>query len=232
MTTIANEKPRLWCWFLKEHTTRRCRAHTVLGITLAWISTLLRIIYITFFTAVAFCGRTVLLFVLADKVTPKVADGRSGAAGVGLGWLSSKERGKRRQRGPSRSHKSVLGGLEGQRSGKHLLWPEGTLQRPGETCCRGVCCFSFPSVWVDLYPGRGAGQRGSITVGVGRHTRSSRRAVITSVSLGCRVAISACALISHQTTAGGERRGRGWDGSKRGFKEKDVLTKCFFHPFL
>lgn len=68
--------------------------------------------------------------------------------------------GREGKRGPALSHKSVLG-WEGQRSGKHLLWPEGTLQRPGETCCRGVCCcfsfffFFFSSVWVDLYLGRG-----------------------------------------------------------------------------
>lgn len=35
------------------------------------------------------------------------------------------QRGERRQKMPSHSHKSVWG----QRSGKHLLWPEGTLRR-------------------------------------------------------------------------------------------------------
>lgn len=119
---------------------------------------LLRIIYITYFTAVAFCGRTVLLFVLADKVTPRVADGRSGAAGVNWwGGCLVRREGREGKRGLFRSYKSVFGGLEGQRSGKHLLWPEGTLQCLGETCCRGVCCFSFSSVWVDLYLGLGGG---------------------------------------------------------------------------
>lgn len=75
----------------------------------------------------------------------------------------------------------------------------------GSICCslRGHCsagerpvavvcaALAFQACgWIFIWAG-GAGQRGSITVGVGRHTRSSRRALITSVSLGCRVAISA-----------------------------------------
>lgn len=52
----------------------------------------------------AFCSRTVLLFVLADKVTPRVADGRSGAAGV-----SGEERGKRRQKGAGPQSQKCFG---------------------------------------------------------------------------------------------------------------------------
>lgn len=162
---------------------------------------------------------------LANKVTPRVADGRSGIVGVNWGGCLVRREGREGKGGRPAVTKVFLGGLEGQRSGKHLLWPEGTLQCRGETCCRGVCCFSFSSVWVDLYLGWGAGQRGSITVGVGRHTRSSRRALITSVSLGCRVAISARALISHRTTAGE----RGWGDAveaRRPSKRKKSSSKC------
>lgn len=49
-------------------------------------------IYITISTAVAFPSLCVAGFVSEDKVTPRVADGRSGSAG-------RKDRGERRQRG-------------------------------------------------------------------------------------------------------------------------------------
>lgn len=74
--------------------------------------------YITFSTAVAFSAHSGAVFVLEDKVTPRVADGRSGPAG-------EEESGEGRQKGCPTVTK-VFGG---QRSGKHLLWPEGTLQR-------------------------------------------------------------------------------------------------------
>lgn len=47
---------------------------------------------------------------------------------------------------PSHSHKSV----GGQRSGKHLLRPEGTLHR-WERPVAVVCAAELFSMWVDLY---------------------------------------------------------------------------------
>lgn len=108
--------------------TRRCKARTstLSHCTSPWI------IYITFSTAVACRGHTVLLFVLADKVSPRVADGRSGAAGagwVGAVGVSREERGKRRQREGRPSVTKAFGGLRAGVRGR------------GSICCglRGHC---------------------------------------------------------------------------------------------
>lgn len=76
-------------------------------------------LYAIFCTAVAFSVHTGAVLVLHNKVTPRVADGRS----VPVGDADRGERGQKKML--SHSHKSVWG----QRSGKHLLWPEGTLLR-------------------------------------------------------------------------------------------------------
>lgn len=71
-----------------------------------------------------------------------MADGRS----VPMGDV---DRVERRPKMLSHSHKSVWG----QGSGKHLLWPEGTLlrwERPVAAVC--VCVAQYFSMWVDLYP--------------------------------------------------------------------------------
>lgn len=101
--------------------------------------------------------RTVGLFVLADKVTPRVADGRSDAAG-------GEERGKRRQRGRPTVTKVFWGSEVGEASA--VAW--GDIASLGETCCRGVCCLAFQHVGGSLSrTGLTAGQKRSITVSVG-----------------------------------------------------------------
>lgn len=75
------------------------------------------------------------VFVSEDKVTPRVADGRSGPAG-------GEETGNRRQRG----HPSVTKVFRGSevREASAPAW--GDIASLGETCCRGVCCLAFQHV--------------------------------------------------------------------------------------
>lgn len=145
----------LWKTWKKN---QECKTHTCTYNNCTPPST----IYITFSTAVAFSAHSGAVFVLEDKVTPRVADGRSGPAG-------GEERGKRRQKRPSLSHKSVWGSEVGEASA--LAW--GDIASLGETCCRGVCCLAFQHVGGSLSrTGLTFGQRGSITVSVGWHTHT------------------------------------------------------------
>lgn len=89
-----------------------------------------------------------------DKVNPQSGRWQSRPSG------DRGERGEKAKR-PSHSHKS----LRGQRSAKHLLRPEGTLQRwerPVAVVCAGL---AFQQVGGSLsQTGLTSGQRGSITV--------------------------------------------------------------------
>lgn len=111
-------------------------------------------IYITISIAVAFPLRSGAGFVSEDKVTPRVADGRSGPAG-------RKDRGERRQRGCPTVTKCW--GSE-VREASALAWDIASLR---ETCCRSVCCsafqlsFFFRSLSQTALTSR---QRGSFTV--------------------------------------------------------------------
>lgn len=102
-------------------------------------------IYITFSTAVAFTSHSVAGFVSEDKVTPRVADGRSGPAG-------RKERGERRQRGrPAvtkvfgvRGRGSICSGLRGHCIAGRDLLPWCVL------LSFSACGWIFISDWADF----------------------------------------------------------------------------------
>lgn len=98
----------------RQHATRWSKVHNFARNH----CTLLRIIYITCSAAVAFCGRTVLLFVLADKVTPRVADGRSGTAGEGRGCGGLVRREGREGKGAVSSSQKCFWGVGGSEVGE------------------------------------------------------------------------------------------------------------------
>lgn len=103
------------------------------------------VIYITFSTAVAFPQHSGVGFVLEDKVTPRVADGRSGPAG-------REERGERRQRGrPTvtkvfgvRGRGSICSGVRGHCIAGRDLLPWCVL------LSFSACGWIFISDWTDF----------------------------------------------------------------------------------
>lgn len=104
-------------------------------------------IYIRFSTAVAFSVHSGAVFVLEDKVTPRVADGRSAPAG-------GKETGNRRQRGrPSvtkvfrrvRGQGSICSGLGGDCIAGRDLLPWCVL------LSFSACGWIFFSDWADFW---------------------------------------------------------------------------------